>query len=77
MGLCEDMGIPTCIKHCGVNGEVVKQGFVSEEEFLSRVDSIAENAFNDACTLSNPRKTSKEDLVEILKWCYYGKKVEI
>jgi len=77
VGLCEDMGIPTCIKHCGVNGEVVKQGFVSEEEFLSRVDDIAENAFNDACTLSNPRKTSKEDLVEILKCCYYGKKVEI
>ena len=76
VGLCRDLQMPLCIKECGVNGEVVKEGFVSEKEFLSRVDSIAENALLDACTLSNPRKPNKQEMIEILKCCYYGNKVE-
>lgn len=76
-GLCNDMQMPTCIKNCGINGEATERGFVTEQEFLSRLDSIAENALLDACTLSNPRKPTKQDLIEILKCCYYGKRVEI
>ena len=76
VGLNRDLQIPTCIKECGVNGEVVENGFVSEQEFLNRVEGIAENALVDACTLSNPRSVTKQDLIEILKCCYYGKRVD-
>ena len=77
VGLTRDLQIAPCISKCGVNGEIVEEGFVSEQEFLSRVDAIAENALLDACTLSNPRKPTKQVLVEILKCCYYGTSVKI
>ena len=74
VGLNRDLGIPCCIKKLNANGEESENGFISEQEFLSRVDAIAENALADACTLSNPRTPTKQDLVKILKCCYYGEK---
>jgi alcohol dehydrogenase class IV len=49
-----------------------KEHGVKEETFASEVDFIAENAFKDPCTGSNPRQTSPEDLRKILECAMYG-----
>ena len=46
-------------------------GFVPEEVFLDRLHDIAVNAVADACTGSNPRQPSVEDMEKLLKCVYY------
>ncbi len=48
-----------------------EQGFVSEAVFLERLPEIAKNAIADACTGSNPRQPSQEEMEKLLKCCYY------
>ena len=48
---------------------------VNEEEFIEKKHMIAERAVGDACTGSNPRETSVEDMEKILECIYYGKDV--
>lgn len=48
---------------------------ISEFKFIMEKENIAKNAFNDNCTVSNPRDTSPEDLLHILECAYYGKPV--
>ncbi|MDQ0203511.1 iron-containing alcohol dehydrogenase [Pectinatus haikarae] len=62
----EKFSIPHTLKEFGVN----------EEEFLQKLDYLAEAAVNDACTLSNPRKITKEQMRELLKAVYYGTPVD-
>ncbi|MGL4738979.1 MAG: iron-containing alcohol dehydrogenase [Cellulosilyticaceae bacterium] len=45
---------------------------IIEEEFLAKLPEIAENAVGDACTGSNPRSISPDQMVELFKCCYYG-----
>ncbi len=49
-----------------------KEHGVKEETFASEADFIAENAFKDPCTGSNPRQTSPSDLKKILECTMYG-----
>lgn len=49
---------------------------IEEESFLQHVDGMAENAFIDACTLTNPRETSAEDIKKIYLAAYYGKEID-
>lgn len=37
---------------------------------------MSERAFNDACTLTNPRKTSPADIKKIYLAAYYGKEID-
>ena len=37
------------------------------EQYLSKVDAMAEAALLDTCTKTNPRKPTKEDIVKIFK----------
>lgn len=46
---------------------------VSEKEFLEKIDGIAERAFDDQCTGSNPRFPLITDLRQILLDSYYGR----
>lgn len=48
---------------------------VIEEEFLAKLSDIATNAVNDACTGSNPRSITPEQMAELFKCCYYGHSV--
>ena len=48
---------------------------VKEDEFLEKKHMIAERAVGDACTGSNPRETSVEDMEKVLECIYYGKDV--
>ena len=41
-----------------------------------RLPEIAKNAVGDACTGSNPRKISVEEMEKLLKCCYYDTEVD-
>ena len=72
----DDLNIPHSINHYGADGLPAEQGFVSEEVFLERLHDIAANAILDACTGSNPRQPSQEEMEKLLKCCYYDTEVD-
>lgn len=59
-------GIPKTLKEFGIN----------EEEFKQKVSNIARLAIEDACTGSNPRPISCEEMEKLLTCVYYGEKVD-
>ena len=61
-GMNDDLNIPHCIKNYGADSYPTEQGFVPEEVFLERLPEIAANAILDACTGSNPRQPSQEEM---------------
>lgn len=71
----DKLNIPQCIKNYGADGLPTEQGFVPENVFLDRLHDIAVNAISDACTGSNPRQPSVEEMERLLKCCYYDKAV--
>lgn len=71
----DELNIPHCIKNYGADSYPCEQGFVPEDVFLDRLPDIAENAIADACTLSNPRKPTLREMMELLKCCYYDTEV--
>jgi alcohol dehydrogenase class IV len=72
----DDLNIPHCIKNYGADSYPCEQGFVPENVFLDRVHDIAVNAIADACTGSNPRQPSVDEMVALLKCCYYDTEVD-
>ncbi len=72
----DDLNIPHCIKNYGADSYPTEQGFVPEEVFLQRLPEIAKNAIGDACTGSNPRQPSQEEMEKLLKCCYYDTEVD-
>ena len=50
-------------------------GIIDETEFMEKLPKVAELAIGDACTGSNPRQPSQEDMEKLLKACYYGEDV--
>ncbi len=69
------LNIPHCIKNYGADSYPCEQGFVPENVFLERLPEIAKNAIADACTGSNPRIPTQEEMEELLKCCYYDTEV--
>lgn len=57
------MNIPKSFKEAGIG----------EEEFLAKVDMLADRAFEDQCTTANPRLPLVSELKQILLDSYYGK----
>ncbi len=72
----DQLNIPHCIKNYGADSYPTEQGFVPENVFLERVHDIAVNALADACTGSNPRQPSVEEIEQLLKCCYYDTEVD-
>ena len=64
--LNEHMNIPKSFKEAGID----------EQEFLSKVDMLADRAFEDQCTTANPRVPLVTELKQILLDSYYGKEYE-
>ena len=75
-GLNDKLNIPHCIKNYGADSYPTDQGFVPEKVFLERLHDIAVNAVADACTGSNPRQPSVEEMEKLLKCCYYDTEVD-
>ena len=72
----DELNIPHCIKNYGADSYPTENGFVPEDVFLARLHDIAVNAIADACTGSNPRQPSVEEMEKLLKCCYYDTEVD-
>lgn len=72
----DDLNIPHSINHYGADGLPAETGFVPEDVFLNKLSDIAANALLDACTGSNPRQPSQEEMEKLLKCCYYDTEVD-
>ena len=75
-GMNDKLNIPHSINHSGADSYPAEQGFVPENVFLERLPEIAKNAIADACTGSNPRQPSQEEMEKLLKCCYYDTEVD-
>lgn len=74
--LNDQLNIPQCIKHYGKDGLYAEEGFVPEDVFLERLPEIARLAILDACTGSNPRIPTQEEMENLLKAVYYDHEVD-
>ena len=72
----DELNIPHCIKNYSADSYPTEQGFVPEKVFLERLPEIAKNAIGDACTGSNPRVPTQEEMEKLLKCCYYDTEVD-
>ena len=72
----DDLNIPHCIKNYGPDSYPCEVGFVPENVFLERIPEIAKNAIGDACTGSNPRIPTQEEMEKLLKCVYYDLEVD-
>ena len=61
----KNLGIPKSFKEAGID----------EKDFLSKVDMLADRAFEDQCTTANPRLPLVSELKQIMLDSYYGKEV--
>lgn len=60
--LLKSLNIPLTIAECGVD----------EKEFMQKLPVLAEKAFEDQTTISNPRMPLISELAEIYRQAYYG-----
>lgn len=65
-GLNAALDIPSRIKD-------YEGGIIDEKEFIEKLPHVAELAVGDACTGSNPRGITPEQMEELLKSCYFDK----
>ncbi len=63
--LNEKLNIPKSFKEAGID----------EQEFLAKIDMLADRAFEDQCTTANPRLPLVSELKQILLDSYYGKEI--
>lgn len=64
-----ELNIPTCIKE-------YEGGIIDEAEFNEKLSKVAELAIGDACTGSNPRIPTQEEMEKLLTACYYDKEID-
>jgi alcohol dehydrogenase class IV len=64
--LNKKVGIPLTLQE-------VSEVDITEEKFLQILDRMSKNAFEDPCTLTNPRQSSSEDVRQIYECAFYGK----
>lgn len=60
------LNIPKTLKEFGIN----------EDEFKEKISKISELAIGDACTGSNPRKITSEQMEKLFTCIYYGDEVD-
>lgn len=53
----------------------LKEAGINEEEFLAKVDDLADKAFSDQCTTANPRVPLVPEIKQILLDAYYGNEI--
>ena len=70
------LNIPQAIKNYGPGGVKAETSIIDEKEFLEKLPTVAANAIGDACTGSNPRQPSQEEIEKLLKACYYDLEID-
>lgn len=63
------LNIPACIKE-------YEGGIIDEKEFNDKLSSVATLAIGDACTGSNPRQPSQEEMEKLLHACFYDEEID-
>ena len=63
------MNVPLCIKD-------YEGGIINEEEFNEKLSKVATLAIGDACTGSNPRQPTQEEMEKLLTACFYDKEID-
>ena len=63
------MKVPLCIKD-------YEGGIINEKEYLEKLKKVATLAIGDACTGSNPRQPTQEDMEKLLLAVYYDKEID-
>lgn len=58
--MMKEMNMPLTVSMCGVD----------KEEYFDRIDVMADNAIEDACTATNPRVPTHDDVARIFKALY-------
>ena len=72
----DELNIPQGIKNYGEGGVKADQSIIDEKEFLEKLPEVAKNAIGDACTGSNPRIPTQEEMEKLLKACYYDTEID-
>ena len=72
----DQLDIPQGIKNYGKSGVKADTSMIDEKEFLEKLPEVAKNAIADACTGSNPRQPSQEEMEKLLKACYYDTEID-
>ena len=72
----DQLDIPQGIKNYGKSGVKADVSVIDEKEFLEKLPDVAKNAIADACTGSNPRQPSQEEMEKLLKACYYDTEID-
>ena len=65
----KELNIPMCIKD-------YEDGMIDEKEYLDKLSSVATLAISDACTGSNPRQPSQEEMEKLLLAVFYDKEID-
>ena len=73
--------LPTAVKELNkkvnipLNLKEVTEVEIDEKKFEEVLDRMSKNAFEDPCTLTNPRQSSAEDVAKIYKAAFYGEDI--
>ena len=74
--MIDQLDIPQGINNYGKSGVKADVSVIDEKEFLEKLPEVAKNAIADACTGSNPRQASQEEMEKLLKACYYDTEID-
>ena len=68
--LNDKLDVPQGIKNYGQYGVKADESIIDYAEFEAKKSEVAANALLDACTLSNPRKPTQEEMEQLLECVY-------
>ena len=72
----DQLNIPQAIKNYGPGGVKADESIIDEKEFMDKLPETAKNAIANACTGSNPRIPTQEEMEKLLVAVYYDKDID-
>lgn len=60
------------LKEMDIPFNVSKTGKTTEEEYMSKIESMADAALADACTATNPRPAERDEIIEMYRHLWNG-----
>ncbi|EAY21537.1 alcohol acetaldehyde dehydrogenase, putative [Trichomonas vaginalis G3] len=67
--LCAKINVPLCVKD-------YENGLINKQEYLSKIKDVAASSILDACTGSNPRQPTQEEMEKLLLAVFYDKPID-
>ena len=72
----DELDIPQSIKNYGQGGVKAETSIIDEKEYKQKLKEVARLAISDACTGSNPRQPSQEDMEKLLLAVYNDEDID-